>query len=72
MTRDQWIAAFASELGVTPPDERNVETLLSLAGVAAHGSERTAAPIACYLVGLAAIDPSRAAEIADRIGTGPI
>ena len=71
MTGNEWIAAFASELGVTPPDERTVETLLSLAGVAAHSSERTAAPIACYLVGLAAVDPSRAAEIADTIGASP-
>jgi hypothetical protein len=69
MTRDEWIAAFSAELGVTPPDDHAIQTLLSLAGVAAHHSERTAAPIACYLVGRAGIDPSRAAQIADTIGT---
>lgn len=68
MTRDEWIVEFASKLGVTPPDAQATDTLLSLAGVAAHHSERTSAPVACYLVGLAGIDPSRAAEIAETIG----
>jgi hypothetical protein len=72
MTRDEWISSFAAHLGVPAPDERTVETLLSLAGLAAHASERTAAPIACYLVGRAGLDPSRAAEIADDIGAPPI
>jgi len=71
MTRDEWIADFAAELGVPPPDSHAVDTLLSLAGVAAHRSERTAAPLACYLVGRAGIDPSRAAQIADTIGAEP-
>ena len=44
---------FAERLGVEPPDDATVETLLDLAGVAAHASERTAAPIACWLVGKA-------------------
>jgi hypothetical protein len=53
MTADEWIRAFADELGVPPPDDATVEQLLALAAVAAHQSERTAAPIACYLVGQA-------------------
>ena len=53
MTRDEWIAAFAAELGVDPPDADTIEVLLETAGVAAHTSERTAAPITCYLIGLA-------------------
>ena len=57
MTGDEWIAAFAASLGVEPPDAETVETLLDLAGTAAHASERTAAPIACYLVGLAGASP---------------
>lgn len=68
MTRDEWIADFSARLGVTPPDETVVETLLALAGTAAHGSERTAAPLACYLVGLAGIDPTEAARLAEAIG----
>ena len=67
MTRDEWIAEFAAKLGVEPPDEATVETLLSMAGTAAHASERTAAPIACYLVGLAGREPAEAAGLADEI-----
>ena len=70
MTRDEWITAFAAELGVEPPDAETVETLLDLAGTAAHASERTAAPIACYLVGIAAalgVTPDRAARVAEAV-----
>ena len=68
MTRDEWIAAFAAELGVPPPDAATVEVLLDLAGTAAHASERTAAPIACYLVGLAGASPPDAGQVAEGIG----
>lgn len=67
MTRDEWIAAFAAELGVPPPDAATVEVLLDLAGSAAHASERTAAPIACYLVGLAGASPPDAGRVAEGI-----
>jgi hypothetical protein len=49
LTRDEWIAAFAGELGVDPPSPREVAVILDLAGAAAHGSERTAAPVACWI-----------------------
>jgi hypothetical protein len=60
MTRAEWLAAFAEALGGEAPDEPTVETLLDLAGVAAHASERTAAPIACYVAGRLGIDPAEA------------
>ncbi len=43
----QWIAAFAAELGVEPPDDATVEALLDLAGVAAAlvGAHRRAAGV---------------------------
>jgi hypothetical protein len=69
MTPEEWIDAFADRLGVTAPDAKAFETLLALAGTAAHRSERTAAPIACYLVGLAGLDTSEAARIAETIGS---
>lgn len=56
----EWIAAFAEGIGAEPPDETVIEELLDLAGVAAHASERIAAPIACYLVGRAGLDVSEA------------
>jgi Domain of unknown function (DUF6457) len=67
MTGDEWIAAFADRLGVAPPDAATVDTLLALAGTAAHASERTAAPIACYLVGRAGIDPDDAGRVAEEV-----
>ena len=66
-TRDDWIAAFAARLGVDPPDEATVTTLLDLAGVAAHASERTAAPVACWLIGRAGADPSAALSLAREV-----
>jgi hypothetical protein len=62
-----WVAAWATELGVDPPNETEIEQLLDLAGVAAHASERIAAPLACYLVGRAGLEPAAALELARRI-----
>ncbi|HEY5155963.1 MAG TPA: DUF6457 domain-containing protein [Acidimicrobiales bacterium] len=67
MDPDAWIAAFAAALGVDPPDAATVDTLLELAGTAAHASARTAAPIACYLVGRAGLDPSSALVQAEAV-----
>jgi hypothetical protein len=53
----EWIGAFAEALGVEAPDEATVAVLLEVASLAAHGSERPAAPLACYLLGRAGIDP---------------
>jgi Domain of unknown function (DUF6457) len=70
VTGEEWIAAFAEHLGVAPPDHETMEALLGIAGVAAHASERTAAPIACYLIGRADIDVAAATSIAAAVG-GP-
>jgi hypothetical protein len=67
MTRDEWIERFASELGVEPPDADTIETLLQLAGVAAHSSERTAAPIACWLAARAGTTPDAALATAESL-----
>jgi len=63
-----WLAIYAEELGVAPPSEEEVERLLALAGVAAHSSERIAAPIACWLTARAGTSPEDALAIAERIG----
>jgi hypothetical protein len=70
MEPEDWIADFAAALGVEPPDATTVEMLLELAGAAAHSSQRTAAPIACYLVGLAGLDVAAARAQAETIGEG--
>lgn len=60
----EYVAELAASLGQAPLDEATIETLLDLAGVAAHASERIAAPLACYLVGRAGADP---AEVLARL-----
>lgn len=70
MDAEEWIERFATELGAEPPDATEVEALLELASVAAHSSERLAAPIACWLAGRNGIDSVRALEIA--AGIAPI
>ena len=68
MTAQEWIDAFALAIGTEAPDEGTVEQLLALAGAAAHASERTAAPIACWLAGRAGIAPAAALERAQLVG----
>jgi hypothetical protein len=64
-----WLAAFAARLDLAPPDAATIATLLDLAGVAAHASQRTAAPIACWLVGRAGLDAEAALAMARTVGS---
>ena len=66
----EWVARLATELGVPPPTPEEADLLLGLAGVAAHASERTAAPLSTWLVGRAGVPPSKAAEVARRLADG--
>jgi hypothetical protein len=45
----EWIAAFAAQLEIEPPTATELKAILDLAAEAAHGSERIAAPVACWL-----------------------
>ena len=69
MTAEQWIDAFAHELGAPSPDRASIDAILELAATAAHGSERIAAPIACWLGGASGRPPGELNEIAARIRT---
>ena len=60
----EWVARFAAATGQSDLSDADVESLLDLAGVAAHSSERLAAPLACYLVGRSGMDPEAALELA--------
>jgi hypothetical protein len=71
MTSREWIAAFAEKLGLAVPDEATIDALLEIAGVAAHASERVAAPIACYLIGKANIGVGDARAAAESIAPKP-
>lgn len=57
MTGREYVEHVAAQLGIDAPDDATVNTLLDLAGVAAHASERLAAPLVCWLVGRAGADP---------------
>ena len=49
MNAKEWIAAYAEQLGIEPPTGDEFKAILDLAAEAAHGSERIAAPVACWL-----------------------
>jgi hypothetical protein len=66
-TAEEWIAQFAEALGRPVPSEAEMTAVLELASVAAHSSERRAAPIACWLSALAGVDPAEARRIAESL-----
>ncbi len=68
MDATHWLTGYAQRLGIEPPTEEEVEQLLELAGVAAHASERIAAPVACWLTARAQIEPAAALAIAQEVG----
>ena len=65
-TAVEWLAGFAEVIGAAAPGAEVMNELLDLAGVAAHDSERMAAPIACWMAGVAGVDPAEALERARR------
>ena len=65
--RTDLIDALAQDIGEAPLTTAEIESLLSLAGAAAHGTgDRTTAPLASFLAGVAAAaSQDRAASIAE-------
>jgi hypothetical protein len=68
MTADEWLERFAGLIGAEKPSEQEIERLLDLAATAAHASERTAAPIACYMAGRSGRDLAQLQETAGQVG----
>jgi hypothetical protein len=68
MTAEEWLTAFAAEIGAPAPNGDQMDEILRLAAIAAHASERIAAPIACYLTGIAGRALDEAIEAAERVG----
>lgn len=66
-TAQDWLNAFAVRLGVDAPSEAQIAGILDLAACAAHSSERTAAPVACWLAAHAGLTPDQALEIARSV-----
>jgi Domain of unknown function (DUF6457) len=69
MRRDEWLADFCKRLGLEPPSKDEVVALLDLAATAAHSSERTAAPLACWVAGRAGRAASVLNEIAKEVAS---
>ena len=68
---EQWIEAYAAALGRPAPPEEEVAVLLKLASVAAHASERRAAPIACWLAARTDLSLEEALVLAQELSGGP-
>jgi hypothetical protein len=60
----EWIGAYAAQLRIDAPSQEEIDQILSLAGTAAHASERTAAPVACWLAAKAGLGAEEARELA--------
>ncbi len=53
--RNELISALAEHIGTTPLTPGEIESILALAAVTAHGTgDRTTAPLASFLAGMAA------------------
>jgi uncharacterized protein DUF6457 len=64
-----WLAGFAAEVGTAPPTQEELDLLLELAGLAAHASQRPAAPITCWLAARAGVEPMEALAIGKRLAS---
>jgi hypothetical protein len=62
-----WIHEFTVATGGAPLTDEERESILALAGVAAHSSERIAAPLTCWVAAAAGLSPVAALEIAQRL-----
>jgi hypothetical protein len=71
MRRDEWLADFCERLGLEPPSKEEVVALLDLAATAAHSSERTAAPLACWVAGRSERSLEELGEIANEVAPPP-
>ena len=63
--RAELIDALAAHIGALPLSAGEIESVLTLAGVVAHGTgDRTTAPLASFLAGIAAANaPNRVATL---------
>ncbi len=67
MNVSEFLAAFEAEIGTSPPEGQDVDALLELAGIAAHASERLAAPLACWMGGVSGLPADELLAAARRI-----
>jgi hypothetical protein len=72
MNAREWIDAFAAELGTEPPTADEIKQVLEIAAVAAHASERIAAPVACWVGGRAGASLDELQAAAERVSGEPV
>jgi hypothetical protein len=69
-TAEHWIEAYAEAVGMPAPTATETAAILQLASVAAHASERRAAPIACWLAAAAGVSLDEALALAEAVPAG--
>jgi Domain of unknown function (DUF6457) len=69
MTPEEWIRTFAEQAGAQPPSQEEMDEILRLAAVAAHASERIAAPIACWIAGTTGRPLAELRELAEGLAS---
>ena len=67
MTAEEWVRTFAERVGAEPPSQEQIDEILRLASVAAHASERRAAPIACWIAGTTGRPLPELREVAEAL-----
>lgn len=67
MTGNEWVDAYCARLGVDAPSKEDRDAVLAMAGVAAHASERIAAPIACWIAGREGLTLEAAMRVAREV-----
>ena len=71
MNAPDWLAAYAEKVGVPAPTKDELTAVLDLAGVAAHASQRIAAPVAAWMAGRAGIGLDEAMRLAEEVPSDP-
>jgi len=69
-TAKEWIYDYSKALGVAAPSDEEFDQILALAAEAAHLSERTAAPVACWIAAREGLDAARATAVAEGLAEG--
>jgi hypothetical protein len=67
MNANEWLTEFAERIGGTAPSTEEFKLILDLAGVAAHSSERVAAPAACWVAASAGVELDAALQAAREL-----
>ena len=70
MTAEEWIEEFCAQIGMPVPTEDETEAILRLAAIAAHASERTAAPVACWIAGASGKSLAELQAAAEEVSGG--